>query len=166
MNRRPEYRSGANRIGKRPAPNPPPVCLPNPPYIPLTPIQHFFHLVPCLQKHPCAQSQFNPKVDYTSVNMSSDEVKKAHQVLFDEGMKVRKAVLGAEHVEKSMGAVSDFAMPIQHIVTEACWGAIWTRPGLERKTRSMINIAMLTALNRYHPDPWARRHFNMALGLV
>jgi alkylhydroperoxidase/carboxymuconolactone decarboxylase family protein YurZ len=66
-------------------------------------------------------------------------------------MKVRKAVLGAEHVEKSMGAVSEFAMPIQHIVTEACWGAIWTRPGLERKTRSMINIAMLTALNRYFP---------------
>ena len=79
----------------------------------------------------------------------SDDITKAHQVLFDEGMKVRKAVLGAEHVEKSMGAVSEFAMPIQHIVTEACWGAIWTRPGLERKTRSMINIAMLTALNRY-----------------
>jgi len=82
--------------------------------------------------------------------MSSDDVKKAHQTLFDEGMKVRKAVLGDAHVEKSMGSVSDFAMPIQHIVTEACWGAIWTRPGLERKTRSMINIAMLTALNRSH----------------
>jgi len=82
--------------------------------------------------------------------MSSDEVKKAHEILFNEGMKVRKAVLGEAHVEKSMGAVSDFSMPIQHIVTEACWGAIWTRPGLERKTRSMINIAMLTALNRSH----------------
>jgi 4-carboxymuconolactone decarboxylase len=82
--------------------------------------------------------------------MSSDEVKKAHQVLFDEGMKVRKAVLGEAHVEKSMAGVSDFAMPLQHIVTEACWGAIWTRPGLERKQRSMINIAMLTALNRSH----------------
>ena len=82
--------------------------------------------------------------------MSSDDVAKAHQVLFDEGMKVRKAVLGEAHVTRSMAGVSDFAMPIQHIVTEACWGAIWTRPGLERKTRSMLNIAMLTALNRSH----------------
>lgn len=49
-----------------------------------------------------------------------------------------------------MGSVSDIAMPIQHIVIEACWGAIWTRPGLELKTRSMLNIAMLTALNRSH----------------
>jgi 4-carboxymuconolactone decarboxylase len=80
--------------------------------------------------------------------MSSDDVEKAHETLFNEGMKVRKAVLGEAHVERSMGAVSDFAMPIQHIVTEACWGAIWTRPGLDRKTRSVINIAMLTALNR------------------
>jgi hypothetical protein len=87
---------------------------------------------------------------------SSDDVKKAHQTLFDEGMKVRKAVLGAAHVEKSMAGVSDFAMPIQHVVTEACWGAIWTRPGLERKTRSMLNIAMLTALNRYIPPRFPR----------
>jgi len=65
-------------------------------------------------------------------------------------MKLSKAILGEDHVEKSMGAVSDFAMPIQHIVTEACWGAIWTRPGLERKARSMLNVAMLTALNRSH----------------
>jgi alkylhydroperoxidase/carboxymuconolactone decarboxylase family protein YurZ len=78
-----------------------------------------------------------------------EEIQKAHQVLFDQGMEVRKAVVGPEHVERSMAGVSDFAMPIQHIVTEACWGAIWTRPGLERKTRSMLNIAMLSALNRY-----------------
>jgi 4-carboxymuconolactone decarboxylase len=80
--------------------------------------------------------------------MSSDEVRKAHEVLFNEGMKVRKAVLGEAHVERSMAGSSDFSMPLQHVVTEACWGAIWTRPGLERKTRSMLNIAMLTALNR------------------
>jgi Carboxymuconolactone decarboxylase family len=78
-----------------------------------------------------------------------EEIQKAHQVLFDQGMEVRKAVVGPEHVERSMAGVSDFAMPIQHVVTEACWGAIWTRPGLERKTRSMLNIAMLSALNRY-----------------
>jgi 4-carboxymuconolactone decarboxylase len=82
--------------------------------------------------------------------MSSDDVAKAHKVLFDEGMKVRKAVLGEAHVARSMAGVSDFSMPIQHIVTEACWGAIWTRPGLELKTRSMLNLAMLTALNRSH----------------
>src|SRR5271170_6054865 len=82
--------------------------------------------------------------------MSSDEIKKAHEIIFNEGLKLRKAVLGEAHVEKSMGAVSDFAMPMQYIVTVACWGSIWSRPGLEFKTRSMLNIAMLTALNRSH----------------
>ena len=63
---------------------------------------------------------------------------------------MRKAVLGAAHVEKSLSNVTEFSRPIQELVTEYCWGAVWTREGLERKTRSLLNIAMLTALNRSH----------------
>ncbi len=73
-----------------------------------------------------------------------------HSPLWYQGLAARKEVLGAAHVEKSMAGVSDFARPIQNLVTEYCWGAIWTRDGLERKTRSLINIAMLTALGRNH----------------
>ena len=67
---------------------------------------------------------------------------------FDDGMQVRREVLGAAHVERSMANASEFARPMQELVTEFCWGAVWNRPGLERKTRSLINLAMLTALNR------------------
>jgi 4-carboxymuconolactone decarboxylase len=73
-----------------------------------------------------------------------------HKETFEEGMRVRREVLGAEHVDKSLAAVSDFSRPIQELVTEYCWGTIWGSDGLERKTRSLINIAMLTALNRNH----------------
>lgn len=69
---------------------------------------------------------------------------------YDEGLAVRKAVLGAEHVEKSLQAADEFTRPMQDLVTEYCWGEIWTRPGLDRKTRSFLNLAMLTALNRPH----------------
>ena len=58
-----------------------------------------------------------------------EDLKAAHDLLFTEGMKVRKEVLGSAHVEQSMNNVSDFSKPLQHFVTEACWGAIWTRPG-------------------------------------
>jgi 4-carboxymuconolactone decarboxylase len=73
-----------------------------------------------------------------------------HKETFEEGMRVRREVLGADHVDKSLAAVSDFSRPIQELVTEYCWGTIWGSDGLERKTRSLINIAMLTALNRNH----------------
>lgn len=69
---------------------------------------------------------------------------------YEEGLAVRKAVLGAEHVEKSLRAADGFTRPMQELVTEYCWGEIWTRPGLDRKTRSFLNLAMLTALNRPH----------------
>jgi len=69
---------------------------------------------------------------------------------FVEGMKVRREVLGDAHVDRSMAAVSDFARPVQELVTEYCWGAVWTREGLDRRTRSLINLAMLTALGRNH----------------
>lgn len=68
--------------------------------------------------------------------------------LFNKGLEVRKAVLGKDHVEKSIAGADEFAMAMQEYATEACWGMIWTRPGLPRKIRSLINIAMITALNR------------------
>jgi 4-carboxymuconolactone decarboxylase len=73
-----------------------------------------------------------------------------NQKLFEEGLKVRKEVLGAEYVENSIKNATDFNKPMQELVTEYCWGEIWTREGLPKKTRSMINLAMLTALNRPH----------------
>lgn len=72
------------------------------------------------------------------------------QKRFDEGLAVRRAVLGSDYVDKSISSADDFNMAMQELVTEYCWGEIWTRPGLDRKTRSMINLAMLTALNRPH----------------
>jgi 4-carboxymuconolactone decarboxylase len=72
------------------------------------------------------------------------------QSLFDRGLAARKAVLGTEYVEKSLKQADEFSRPLQELVTEYCWGAVWTREGLPRKTRSLLNIAMLTALNRQH----------------
>ena len=69
---------------------------------------------------------------------------------FERGLAARKEVLGAEHVGRSLGSASDFSRPMQQLVTEYCWGEIWTRPGLDRRTRSLINLAMLTALGRQH----------------
>ncbi|HUN27374.1 MAG TPA: carboxymuconolactone decarboxylase family protein [Steroidobacteraceae bacterium] len=70
--------------------------------------------------------------------------------LFDRGLAARKAVLGSDYVEKSLAQADDFSRPLQELVTEYCWGAIWTREGLPRKTRSLLNLAMLAALNRQH----------------
>lgn len=73
-----------------------------------------------------------------------------HAESYERGIEMRKAVLGAAHVEKSLENVSEFARPIQELVTEYCWGEVWTRPGLDRRTRSLLNLGMLTALNRSH----------------
>ena len=68
--------------------------------------------------------------------------------LFKDGLAVRRAVLGPDYVDGSIAKANDFTMAFQHITTEWCWGYAWTRDGLSRKTRSMLNLAMLTALNR------------------
>ena len=68
----------------------------------------------------------------------------------EEGLKVRKDVMGAEYVERSLANADEFSRPLQELVTTCCWGAVWTRPELSRKTRSIINVAMLAALNRPH----------------
>jgi 4-carboxymuconolactone decarboxylase len=70
--------------------------------------------------------------------------------LFQKGLEIRKSVLGAEFVEKSIAAADDFNMPLQRLVTEYCWGACWGREGLPKKIRSMLNIAMISTLNRNH----------------
>jgi 4-carboxymuconolactone decarboxylase len=68
--------------------------------------------------------------------------------LFDRGLEVRRAVLGAEYVDSSLRSANEFMQAFQNITTEWCWGYAWTRPGIDRKTRSLMNLAMLTALNR------------------
>ena len=68
--------------------------------------------------------------------------------LFEEGLTTRRAVLGPEYVDRSLESANDFMMTFQHVTTEWCWGYVWNRPGLDRKTRSMLNLVMLTALNR------------------
>jgi 4-carboxymuconolactone decarboxylase len=69
---------------------------------------------------------------------------------FDKGLEIRKSVLGKEFVEKSINGADDFNRPMQELVTEYCWGAVWGRDTLDKKTRSMLNLAMLSALNRPH----------------
>jgi len=70
--------------------------------------------------------------------------------LFEKGLKVRKAVLGQAYVEAAFANADDFTRPMQEYATEACWGAIWSREGLDRRTRSIINLSMISALNRPH----------------
>lgn len=69
---------------------------------------------------------------------------------FERGLEIRKSVLGKEFVEKSIASADDFNRPLQELVTEYCWGAVWGREGLNKKTRSIINLAMISALNRPH----------------
>lgn len=70
--------------------------------------------------------------------------------LYERGLAIRKSVLGAEYVEKSIASADDFNMPMQRLVTEYCWGAIWGREELPKKTRSLLNLAMISTLNRPH----------------
>lgn len=70
--------------------------------------------------------------------------------LYDRGLKVRKEVLGEAYVDNALASADEFTQPLQEYVTAHGWGASWARDGLEKKTRSMLNLAMLTALNRGH----------------
>jgi 4-carboxymuconolactone decarboxylase len=69
---------------------------------------------------------------------------------FERGLEIRKSVLGKEFVENSLKTADEFNMPMQELVTEYCWGWVWGREELPKKTRSMLNLAMLSALNRPH----------------
>src|SRR3954463_3425022 len=68
--------------------------------------------------------------------------------LFEKGLKVRKEVLGEDYVNKSIAGADEFTRTMAEWSTECCWGALWARPGLNRRTRSIVNLAMLGALNR------------------
>jgi 4-carboxymuconolactone decarboxylase len=70
--------------------------------------------------------------------------------LFERGLRTRREVLGADHVDASLRNADEFSLPMQELTTQYCWGDIWNRPGLDRRTRSFLNLAMLTALNRPH----------------
>jgi 4-carboxymuconolactone decarboxylase len=69
---------------------------------------------------------------------------------FDKGREIRSSVLGKEFVDAAFASADSFNMPMQELVTEYCWGAVWGREGLDKKTRSMLNLAMISALNRPH----------------
>ncbi|WP_020204820.1 MULTISPECIES: 4-carboxymuconolactone decarboxylase [Cupriavidus] len=73
-----------------------------------------------------------------------------NQDLFEKGLKTRREVLGSEYVDASLKNADDFNRDMQELVTQYCWGDVWNRPGLERRTRSFLNLAMIAALNRPH----------------
>ena len=69
---------------------------------------------------------------------------------FDEGLAIRRAVVGDAYVDRALAAADELTWPLQELVTEYCWGSIWSRPELSRRERSLLNLGMLTALNRPH----------------
>lgn len=71
-----------------------------------------------------------------------------NEELFERGLRTRREVLGADYVDAAIANADEFSLPLQQLVTQYAWGDIWNRPGLDRKTRSLLNLAMLTALNR------------------
>ena len=73
-----------------------------------------------------------------------------NQALFDQGLSTRREVLGTEYVDVSINNATDFNIDMQELVTQYCWGDVWNRPGLDRRTRSFLNLAMISALNRPH----------------
>lgn len=81
--------------------------------------------------------------------------------LFERGLEVRREVLGADYVDQSLAAADDFYAAFQKATTEQAWGMVWTRPGLSRKTRSMLNLAMLAAIGKPHE---LKLHVKAALG--
>jgi len=70
------------------------------------------------------------------------------KALFEQGLQVRREVLGGEYVDVQIGQTDKFTKTIQELMTEYCWGAAWTRPGLDRKQRSLLNLGIIIALNR------------------
>ena len=82
------------------------------------------------------------------------------QKMHDNGLEIRKAVLGEAYVTNALKNVDDFNRPFQELLNEYCWGAVWGREELPRKTRSMLNIAMISILNRPHE---LRAHLKGAL---
>ena len=72
---------------------------------------------------------------------------------YDEGMRTRREVLGDAHVDRAVAAATDFTRPFQDLITSFAWGEVWSRPGLDRRTRSCITLALLTALHCHGEIP-------------
>ena len=70
--------------------------------------------------------------------------------MYEKGLKIRRSVLGADYVDNALATADDFNRPMQELTTQYCWGEVWGRPGLDKRTRSMLNLAMISALNRPH----------------
>ena len=87
---------------------------------------------------------------WRTFNMTLLQEIKMNKEVFEKGLKTRREVLGSEYVDNAIKNAGEFNMPMQELVTEYCWNDIWNRPGLDRRSRSMINLSMLTALNRPH----------------
>ena len=73
-----------------------------------------------------------------------------NQELFERGLQTRREVLGDAYVDAALANADEFGMPMQELVSQYCWGDVWNRPGLDRRTRSLLNLAFMTALNRPH----------------
>ena len=86
--------------------------------------------------------------------------KRSQKERFDDGLKTRREVLGAAYVDKAMAGADDFSNPFVDLLNTYCWNDIWNRPGLDRKTRSLLNLAMLAALGKEHE---LKLHINGAL---
>jgi len=86
--------------------------------------------------------------------------KRSHRERHEAGLKTRREVLGAGYVDKSTAAVDDFNREFTELLNTYCWNDVWNRPGLDRKTRSMLNLAMLSALGKEHE---LKLHLNGAL---
>ncbi len=80
---------------------------------------------------------------------------------FERGLQLRREVLGADYVDRAMARADAFTRPMQELSTGWCWGEVWSRPGLSRRDRSLLNIGMISALNRPHE---LRLHVKAALG--
>lgn len=86
--------------------------------------------------------------------------KRSQKERFEDGLKTRREVLGAAYVDKAMAGADEFSKPFVELLNTYCWNDIWNRPGLDRKTRSMLNLAMLSALGKEHE---LKLHINGAL---
>jgi 4-carboxymuconolactone decarboxylase len=82
--------------------------------------------------------------------LAETKERRVDRQMFEKGLAIRRSVLGEEYVDNAIKTADDFSRPLQELVTQYCWGEIWGRPGLDRKTRSLINLAMISALNRPH----------------
>jgi len=72
------------------------------------------------------------------------------KALYEKGLAIRKEVLGEDYVNRALAQMNAFNQPLQELVTEYCWGKVWGRPGIDRRQRSLLNLAMISVLNRPH----------------